>query len=56
MKDWLRHLVLKGKEIEKQIQGVNAEKTFTLQHIKNCEMLELEEKEESHAERCKNVS
>ena len=38
-------LGLKGKEIEQQIQGVNAEKTFTLEHIKNCELLELEEKE-----------
>ena len=25
-----------GKEIELQIQGVNAEKAFTSQHIKNC--------------------
>ena len=29
-------LGLKGKEIELQIQGVNAEKAFTSQHIKNC--------------------
>ena len=29
-------LGLKGKEMELQIQGVNAEKAFTSQHIKNC--------------------
>ena len=29
-------LDLRGKEIELQMQSVNAEKTFTSQHIKNC--------------------
>ena len=36
MKNWLSHLVLKDKQIELQIQGVNAEKAFTSQHTKNC--------------------
>ena len=27
-----------------QIQGFNAEKAFTSQHIRNCQILELEEK------------
>ena len=31
-----RSLGRKGKEIELQIQGVNAEKSFTSEHIKNC--------------------
>ena len=35
MKNWLSHLVLKDKQIELQIQGVNAEKAFTSQHTKN---------------------
>ena len=29
-------LDLRGKEIELQMQSVNAEKAFTSQHIKNC--------------------
>ena len=31
-------LGLKGKEIELQIQGINAEKAFTSQHLKNCQI------------------
>ena len=36
MKILAQSLGLKGKEIELQIQGVNAEKAFISQHIKNC--------------------
>ena len=35
---------LVGREIELQIQGVNAKKAFTSQHIKNAELLEMDEK------------
>ena len=31
-------LGLKGKEIELQIQGIDAEKAFTSQHLKNCQI------------------
>lgn len=36
MKDWVSHLALKAGRLNCKIQGVNAEKAFTSQRIKNC--------------------